>query len=99
VISYSIFLVAEYLRPGFVSFVGSVHWWALPIAVCFLILLSGPAEMQQNSSWLGTVSLSILFTFVVLFEGAIFEDFFLLVLFGAASLPIFLRLLLNQEEK
>ncbi len=98
-LSYLVFLIAEYARPGFVSFVASVHWWVVPIAISFVVLLYLPSDASSGPGWFETGLLSALFFFVVLLEGAIFEDFFLLFLSGVVLLPILLKLLLNQEEK
>jgi len=51
-ISYGVFLLFEYLRPGFVSFVFSIHWFLIVIVGCGIWLCRSEA-LQSEGRWVG----------------------------------------------
>jgi hypothetical protein len=97
-LTYLFLLLAEYLRPGFVSMVFQVHWVLLLLFVLFGMLLFTPQETEKMTRFEGLVFAC----FVAVLLWGMREDFggmtFLLIL-GAFALPLLMRRRLNQQAE
>lgn len=100
-ISYGVFALADYARPGFVSYVFSLHWFLLAIIVfgVWLAYLHEEAEVSKWITWPIQIIVAIV-VFVVLWDvGEQFGDFRgLLALASAAMVWLLPRLLRGQRE-
>ena len=91
-LSYGIFALAEYTRPGFVSYNFSLHWFLL-LALLFGVLWSFSIKGQERSelsSFVGIglkVLLSVILFVLVWKEGVVFNDLRIFLALVAASLP------------
>ncbi len=98
-ISYGVFLLFEYLRPGFVQYVFSVHW--------FLVLIIGTGiwyavvaqdHARRNTLWrLAQLIIGLLLMVVLLREGEVFGDFRILVAVIGLALPFAVARLLRSN--
>lgn len=90
-LSYGAFVLADYVRPGFVSYVFSVHLFLIPI-IAFGVWLAAmnDAEHASGSRVLG-ITVKVVFSLVlfVLFwrEGDVFGDLRLVVVACGFALP------------
>jgi hypothetical protein len=90
--SYGIFALAEYTRPGFVSYHFSLHWFLL-LTIVFAVawvLSMGEDEESVLPGFVGIIAkviLSILLFVLVWKEGLVFNDFRIFLALVAAMLP------------
>ncbi|MFH1712186.1 MAG: hypothetical protein ABH846_03050 [Patescibacteria group bacterium] len=102
-ISYGVFALADYLRPGFVSFTFSVHWFLL-----FLIVFGvwwSIYDDQMSSSKVGTIvawpikiALGMLLFVIIWQEGEVFGDLRVFLALIGLLIPFFIPLLLRHRE-
>lgn len=89
--SFIVFFVLEWLRPGFVTHVFSVHWFLFSAVVFGVLwmrsLSSTPVTRFQAPAILGVSLLSILFAVFAWVNGQPFEDLRLLVTLAAFMVP------------
>ena len=76
-ISYGVFLLFEYLRPGFVQYVFSVHWFLLAvIGTGIWLAVVAKDQKSTNKLWrLVQLIVGLLLMIVMLREGEVFGDF------------------------
>ena len=88
-ISYGVFLLFEYLRPGFVSFVFSVHLFLIPIIACGIWLaIVAQDQKSRNTLWrLVQLIIGLLLMIILLREGEVFGDFRILMALVGLVLP------------
>ena len=88
-ISYGVFLLFEYLRPGFVQYVFSVHWFLVAIVgtgIWFAVVTK--AKKSQNRSWqLVQLIIGLLLMTILLREGEVFGDFRIIIALIGFALP------------
>lgn len=97
-ISYVVFFVADYVRPGFVSMVFTVHWLLIPLLISFVgVMMMGDTQKSMRIERMSASLFSVLLVFLVWKERLVFDDFFLLALVAGAMLPFLLRHALNKS--
>lgn len=80
--SYGIFLLADYVRPGFVSYVFSVHLFLIPILVfgIWLAFLGDEeSELSKGAKVFSRIIFSLILFVVIWREGSVFGDLRLVV--------------------
>ena len=91
VISYLVFLLAEYCKPGFVSNHMSVHWF-LFAAIVFAIWWSKNHNLPKSGRpvifWTISILFGLLAAILVWQVGADFQEFRILSLILAFLLPL-----------
>lgn len=100
--SYLLFALFDYLRPGFVSYVFSLHWFLAPIIVFAVLFVLTFASEKKKGLFFEIITLFLQFLsggviFILIWrEGEIFGDFrIFLSLFGFLSPWLAMRLLKN----
>jgi hypothetical protein len=75
-VSYIFFLFCEYLRPGFVSYVFSVHLFLVPIFISGYLLCYENYEHKDSRLFLSVISAlaGILLMIIIWREGGVFGD-------------------------
>jgi len=100
VISYLVFLLAEYIKPGFVSNYMSVHWFLLAVIV-FAIWWGSQVKTVHDRASVQYV-LSVLFGFILAIlvwqVGADFHEFRILSSILALLLPPTMLGVLRSER-
>ncbi|MBU4314906.1 hypothetical protein KJ673_00705 [Patescibacteria group bacterium] len=88
-ITYGFFLLCEYLRPGFVSFVFSAHLFLIPILVfgIWLSVIEKEDERNKNVSVIFQVLLGLLLMLVFWREGEVFGDMRIFMSLAGLLLP------------
>lgn len=91
-VSYGFFLLCEYLRPGFVSYVFSVHLILIPAIVFGIWWANVAIEPKDRSSlWTGFKILAGLLLMIILWrEGAVFGDMRIFICLIGLALPFVL---------
>ena len=92
-ISYLVFLLAEYVKPGFVSNYMSVHWFLLFTIVfaiwwSFVRCKNKPLRYRSVTYWLVSVCLGLLAAVIVWQAGSDLEEFRILSSILALALPV-----------
>lgn len=91
-VSYGFFLLCEYLRPGFVSYVFSVHLFIIPIII-FGVWWSVVTKEQSDRSliWIGfKIFVGLLLMIILWREGAVFGDMRIFICLIGLALPFVL---------
>ncbi|MBT3230662.1 hypothetical protein HN358_02670 [Candidatus Uhrbacteria bacterium] len=88
-ISYGVFLLFEYLRPGFVQYVFSVHWFLLAvIGTGIWLAVVAKDQKSTNKLWrLVQLIVGLLLMIVMLREGEVFGDFRIVMALVGLVLP------------
>lgn len=75
-VSYLFFLLCEYLRPGFVSFVFSVHLFLIPIIIFGYLLARNECEHAKDKliTTIASVAIGLILMIVIWREGEVFGD-------------------------
>jgi hypothetical protein len=60
-VSYLLFVVADFCRPGFVSYVFSVHWFAAAAIIfgALFVLLPSTARFKPADRWFGPYAMAL----------------------------------------
>lgn len=101
--SYILFILADFWRPGFVSWVFSVHWLLLA-AVIFGVLWAWSSEINETrqNRLLGILlklSLGVILLIVLWREGGVFGDFRIILALIGFFLPWLLPALLSANSE
>jgi hypothetical protein len=91
-ISYGVFLLFEYLRPGFVQYVFSVHWFLVVIiGTGVWWALIAQEQKSRNKLWrLVQLIVGLLLMIIMLREGEVFGDFRIIMALVGLVLPFVL---------
>ena len=87
-LTYVVFLCLEYLRPGFVAHVFSVHWLLVVTAV-FGAVWFRSSSVNRGGSWAVAVAgiIGLLAAIIVWTEGGVFGDARLFISVAVLCLP------------
>lgn len=92
IIAYGAFLLFEYLRPGFVQFVFSVHWFLVAVVLtgawwAMVYQEETHGRLKEVMDRPGLMILGILLMVVLLREGQVFGDFRIVIGLVGLVLP------------
>jgi hypothetical protein len=97
--SYVIFAFAEYIRPGFVSYHFSLHWFLLPLLIGAFFWKEEIGKSNRLIATILRIVISATVFAIVWSEGAVFGDLRLVVALCAFALPwIANALLLSNSD-
>lgn len=104
-ISYIVFLLAEFLRPGFVSFIFSVHWFLLAMLIFGALTTFWPrasrfkpADLRLRPVLLA-LAVGLILGIMVWRSGAAFGDWRIFVTLAVAVAPITGWHFLQESDK
>ncbi len=100
--SYLMFLLAEYFRPGFVSFIFSVHWFLLPLFVFALLWMrfdSANMKTPRVIKFVLFIITSLLLFILVWRETEVLADARVFLALIAALTPWIIERLLSAEKE
>lgn len=97
-LTYLGFVFLEYLRPGFVANVFSVHWLLLVTATFGAWWYKASSITSGVADVVLTAFIGLVFAFMVWIEGAVFGDTRLFVTLTALVLPTFALLALRDTN-
>lgn len=100
-LSYGLFALADYLRPGFVSYVFSVHWFLLA-AMVFGVAWAMTADTRAERSvaaWPMRIGIAALLFTLFWTEGSVFGDMRILFALTGSAAPLVAPFLLASDDK
>lgn len=99
VISYGVFLLFEYLRPGFVQNVFSVHWFLVLIIATgiWYSFISQKQECRCRVWQAAHLLIGLLLMIILWREGEVFGDFRIFMAIAGLILPMAVARLLRSN--
>lgn len=103
ILSYALFAVADYWRPGFVSYHFSVHWWLLAVIIfggwwAKYSLESDKIDPSRLIAWPIKLATGALLFVILWEEGGVFGDFRIVLALVGLLLPWLVAMLLSKKE-
>lgn len=100
-ISYLVFGLAEYIRPGFVSYHFSLHWFVLPMIIGAILWSDEKAKAGHVDKVFRVVVkilLNLLLFIIFWIQGKVFGDFRFIIALCALATPWIASVLLSNDD-